>query len=472
MPLNIDVSAAKQKAEKYNQGHVFKYWDELTESQQHKLVKQVEIVDFELLRTLANEHILHPAPTSIKGDLEPAEIIPIPETQEQAAEAEKARATGEQLLRQGKVAALLVSGGQGTRLGFDGSKGKFPAGPISNKSLFQLHAEKIIAMQRRYKTSIPWFIMTSETNDEETQEFFKDNHYFGLNNSDVIFFTQRMIPAMDDHGKFILDAKHHIFTNPNGHGGTLFSLHDSGSLAEMKTRGIEDIFYFQVDNVLLKMCDPVFIGYHAQEKAEMSSKVVPKKHPFEKVGVLGIIDSKLAVIEYSDLSDDEMKAINSDGSLKYDGGNIAIHILNLNFVEEMVTGKLRLPYHMAHKKIPCLNENGQLVEPEEPNGYKFEMFIFDALPFTKNSVVMEVVRKDEFSPIKNASGDDSPDTAKQDLMNYHARMLNKAGVEVPFDSKGNVIGSVEISSLFALDAQELKTKIDKTFSFRDNLYME
>lgn len=472
MPLNNDVSAAKEKAKKYGQDHVFKYWDELSESEQHQLIRQVEAIDFELVLTLADKHILHPEPAGEKGDLGPAEMIPIPESDEQMEAAEKARATGEQLLRQGKVAALLVSGGQGTRLGFEGPKGKFLAGPISQKSLFQLHAEKIIAMQRRYHTTIPWFIMTSETNDEETKEFFRENHYFGLNSDDVIFFTQRMIPAMDKNGKFILDAKHHIFTNPNGHGGTLFSLYDSGSLDEMKKRGIEEIFYFQVDNVLLKMCDPVFIGYHVQRNAEMSSKVVSKKHPYERVGVLGMMDGKLAVIEYSDLTDAEMEARNSDGSLKYDGGNIAIHVLKLNFVEQLVTGKLRLPYHVAHKKIPYLNENGQLIEPEEPNGYKFEMFIFDALPFTQNSVVMEVVREDEFSPIKNATGDDSPATAKQDLMNYHARMLANVGMEVPFDSGRNVVGSVEISSLFALDEQELKKKINKTFTFRDNLYLE
>ncbi|MBD3288673.1 UDPGP type 1 family protein [candidate division KSB1 bacterium] len=472
MPEKDDVTAVMEKAHQYGQGHVFKYWDELNDSEKQQLLNQIKAVDFELLRRLADEHILEPAEQSVAGVLEPAEIIPIPDSDELLQKADSAGKTGEKLLRDGKVAALLVSGGQGTRLGFDGPKGKFPAGPLSNKTLFQLHAEKIIAMQRRYKTTIPWYIMTSETNDAETREFFEENKYFGLNKKDVIFFTQRMIPAMDENGKFILDSKHHIFTNPNGHGGTLFSLYDSGSLADMKKRGVEEIFYFQVDNVLLRMCDPVFLGYHVQDNAEMSSKVVPKKHPMEKVGVLGIMDGRLSVVEYSDLSEAEMKATNPDGSLKYDGGNIAIHILNLKFVEELVTGKLRLPYHVAHKKIPYLDEAGQLVEPKKPNGYKFEMFIFDALPFTNDSVVMEVVRDDEFSPIKNATGDDSPATAKQDLMNHHARMLTKAGVQVPFDSEGNVKGSVEISSLFALDERDLKEKIDKTFVFRDNLFLE
>jgi UDP-N-acetylglucosamine/UDP-N-acetylgalactosamine diphosphorylase len=346
-----------------------------------------------------------------------------------------------------------------------------PIGPVSNKSIFEMHAEKIRALVRKYRHPLPWFIMTSRVNDAATKTFFLQHDYFGLEKEDVVFFQQSMIPAVNADGKLILDSADHVFENPDGHGGTLFALGKSGALKLMRSRGIEHVFYYQVDNVLINICDPYFLGYHVLANADMSAKVTPKRDPYEKVGVIGKLDGKTTVIEYSDLSKSDMEARNPDGELKYNGGSIAIHAIDIDFIEKIVSGDIELPFHKAFKKIPYYDEHRGTVTPESPNGYKFEMFIFDALPLADKTAVMEVKRIDEFSPVKNASGDDSPDTAKRDLINFHGRMLQQAGVDVPFDETGNVAGSVEISSLYAMDVQELKAKIKPDLVFRDQLYL-
>ncbi len=461
-----------QRVYQAGQGHVFRFWDELTESSRQKLLSQLAKIDFDLLEYFYMHLIKNSNVKSHQLSLEPVECITLPKSQEEEQKFARAREVGEQALREGRVAAFLVAGGQGTRLNFPGPKGKFPITPVKNKSLFQLHAEKILALSRKYGKTIPWYIMTSATNHDETVEFFAANHYFGLNSPDVYFFQQAMVPALDENGRLILDAKDHIFTNPNGHGGSLSALKESGALDDMRRRGIDLIFYFQVDNVLVKICDPVFLGFHLTEQAEMSAKVVAKEDPLEKVGVFGRINGRVGVIEYSDLSDEEKVARNPDGSLKYRWGNIAIHVLNVEFVEKENRGGLRLPWHRAYKKIPYLDEQGQLIYPEEPNGYKFETFVFDALGDAERCVILEVKRKEEFSPVKNARGVDSPETARRDMVNLFGSWLEKCGVKVPRDRDQNVIGSIEISPLFALEFEDLQKKIDSNFKFTDPLYLE
>ncbi len=467
-----DWRTLKRKFEEAGQGHVFRFWDELDEKARQQFLEQLKKIDLNLVTRLVHDFVRNPQKAKFQGKLEPAEVIPIPQTPEQQREAEKAQQMGEAVLRAGKVGLILVAGGQGSRLGFSGPKGAFPITPIKNKSLFQWHAEKIRAIENRYGVTLPWYIMTSESNNAPTQSFFKENRYFGLQPGQIFFFVQDMLPAVDAEGKIILDRKDHVFTSPNGHGGTLLALRKSGALDDMKKRGIEQLFYFQVDNVLVKIADPIFIGYHVQAKAEMSSKVIPKKHPFEKLGVIGILDGKLSVVEYSDLSEEDAVATNPDGSLMYNAGSIAIHMFRRDFLEAETEKGTRLPYHMAHKRIPFLGENGQRVEPEEPNGFKFETFIFDALRDTTASVVMEVRREEEFSPVKNRTGDDSPETARRDLTDLFGRWLEKAGVAIPRDAEGHVIGRIEISPLFALDEAELVQRIDpKKISFQGELYL-
>lgn len=448
------------------QGHVFKYWDELNESSRASLLNQLQQVDLTLMAALHEKFIKSGHDSQKKGDLKPADFINLPTTKQQQAAYHQAKKVGEEALRAGRVAAFLVAGGQGTRLGFNGPKGKFPVSPVKNKTLFQLHAEKILALSRKYDVAIPWYIMTSETNHEESVEFFESNSYFGLGAGNTMFFRQEMIPALSPHGKLILDARDHIFRNPNGHGGSLSALKNSGALDDMRGRGVDIIFYFQVDNVLVKMCDPVFLGYHIQEDAEMSAKVVVKTEPAEKVGVLGCVDSRLGVIEYSDLSKAQMQARNADGSLKFQAGNIAIHILNVDFVEKESEGGLRLPWHVAHKKIPCLDETGSVVEHDQTNGYKFETFVFDALGDAKRTVILEVDRAEEFSPVKNKEGVDSPETARRDLGNQFRRWLEAAGVAWSVGKD-----AIEISPLFALDAEDLKEKLPSDFQISTGVYL-
>ncbi len=454
------------------QDHIFRWWDELSDTQRKKLIRQISSIDFSLLQKLIANHVIEKENSSLRGNIEPPDIIPIPGNDAQLIAASEAKAIGEEALRKGKVAILTVAGGQGTRLGTDGPKGAIAIGPITGKTLFQLHGEKILAIIKRYKTELPWYIMTSEANHKQTKKFFEDKHFFNLKLSDVILFIQGMFPVVDLNGRLIMDAKDHIATSPNGHGGTVLALKKEKVLTNMKKRGIEYVFYFQVDNALINIADPTFIGYHILNHAEMSAKVTAKRSPEEKVGTLVYVDGKLGVIEYSELSQEGLQERNKDGSLKYNAGNLAIHILNVEFVEKLNKDGFVLPYHKALKHVPFLNNSGELVKPEEKNGVKFETFIFDALKRSERSVAMEVVREDEFAPIKNMEGDDSPATARQAMINMFGRWLSEAGVNIPSDKNNNVEGVIEISPLYALDSEELQRKIKKGIVFDGRLELE
>ncbi len=447
MSIIEEVYLAKQE-------HVFKFWEKLSKKEKKELIDSISDINFEELTH--NFNLLNKKKETCKK-LEPAGIIPIPKTEQQKNYRTKALKIGRKYLSEGKVAVFLVAGGQGTRLGYNGPKGCFKISPVKKKTLFQIFAEKIIAIQKKYNTTIPWYIMTSVANDHETKDFFKKNNYFRINPKNIMFFKQKEIPAIDETGKLILETKSRVFKNPNGHGGSLLALHDSGALKDMKKRKIEEIFYFQVDNPLVRLADPVFIGYHALAKAQMSSKIVKKTNPDEKVGVVGYINGKLGVIEYSELSDKEKNAKTNSGDLLFNAGNIAIHMLNRKFVEKLNKKGFKLPHHKAIKKIPTVN--GELT------GIKFETFVFDALQYTKSSVTMEVARHDEFAPVKNKDGADSPESAIQMQNLMYARWLEYALINIPKDETGNVQGNIEISPNFALDPQELKKKLDLSFKF-------
>ncbi|TFH00733.1 MAG: UDPGP type 1 family protein, partial [Calditrichales bacterium] len=390
----------------HNQEQIFRFWDQLDDGRRANLLAQVSQIDFVLLERLITQ-AQNKQMITHTGELEPPQVITLDQRTTQDSQAREA---GAEVLRQGKVAAFLVAGGQGTRLGFDGPKGMYPVTPVRKKSLFQLHAEKILAIGRKYETAIQWFIMTSQTNNEQTEQFFKKNNYFGLQPAEVHFFIQEMVPAIDRQGKLILDRPDHIFMNPNGHGGSIKALDSSGALRTMKKQGIEYIFYFQVDNVLTRICDPVYIGYHVLDNSEMSCKVVRKKYPEEKMGVVCRIGEKLHLVEYSDLGEKEMYATNPDGSPKFWVGSIAMHLFNRTFLERENEGGFKLPYHLAEKNISYLDEAGKLIKPEEKNGIKFETFVFDALSDARTAMCLEIVREEEFSPLKNKEGENSPET--------------------------------------------------------------
>jgi UDP-N-acetylglucosamine/UDP-N-acetylgalactosamine diphosphorylase len=382
----------------------------------------------------------------------------------------KAREHGEHLLRSGKVAVFVVAGGQGSRLGFEGPKGLFPATPIRRKSLFQLFAEKILALRERHRASVPWYVMTSLSNHAATVAFFEQQGFFGLPRADVSFFSQDMVPAVEESGRILLEEAERVFLSPNGHGGSLLALHKSGALADMQRRGIDEIFYFQVDNPLVDIADPVFVGYHALARAEMSSKVVPKRNAEEKVGVVAKIDGRYGVIEYSDLAPDLRYATTSSGALRYGDGSIAIHMLRREFVSAITAGGLKLPYHLARKQIACVDpESG---ERRVVRGVKFETFVFDALSFCERSVVLSVDRSLEFAPIKNAEGEDSPATANAAQTELHARWLERAGARIARDERGAPRHAIEIAPRFAASPADLEARDLAALAPDCDLYLE
>ncbi|MFW6163283.1 MAG: UTP--glucose-1-phosphate uridylyltransferase, partial [Planctomycetota bacterium] len=352
-------------------------------------------------------------------------------------------------------------------------KGTFPAAPITGKSLFQLHAEKILAARRRYEVAIPWYVMTSLANDAATRAFFAEHDRFGLPADDVLFFQQGWMPAVDPEGKLLMADKDRLAASPNGHGGTLRALRDEGMLDDMERRGIEVISYFQVDNALIKPVDPTFIGYHAETGSEFSSKALPKRDAEEGLGVFCLDErGEMRVVEYSDLPDQYKYAEDADGSLRFSAGNIAIHAIDVAFARRMAEGTGQLAFHRASKKVPHIDDSGRPVTPTEPNAVKFELFIFDALPHAASPLVLMVERSEEFAPIKNADAEDSPATARRAQVNLFGAWLEQAGVAVERDFRGDVLGTIEISPLAALDAKELARRLDDGTSFTGGLNIQ
>jgi UDP-N-acetylglucosamine/UDP-N-acetylgalactosamine diphosphorylase len=399
---------------------------------------------------------------AIPADLAPAPYYACGEDAAPPYDAGEYRKKGEALIRAGKVAAFTVAGGQGTRLGWNGPKGSYPATVVTGKPLFRCFAEQIMAVQKKYGVTIPWYIMTSVLNDEDTRAFFLDNNHFGLLRQNICFFPQNMVPSIDAAtGRMLLAEKHAVALNPDGHGGSIRALATSGAIEDMRARGVEHISYFQVDNPLVRAVDPLFIGLHAtapDSSGEMSSKMVAKVDPEEKVGVLCRADGKTMVIEYSDLPQEYAGQRDEDGGLRFNAGSIAVHVIGVGFVEKLTADvhRFALPYHRALKKVAQVDpETGRRVEPAEPNAVKFETFVFDALPLAESSIVLETDRTEEFAPIKNASGADSVITSHQLQSERAGRWIEAHGASVPRDADGAVSAKIEISPLTALEPADL-----------------
>jgi len=437
------------------QEHVFQFLPELSESDAQSLLAQASSIDLDELDQLVEKYVKHDVPIDLDfSQMEPSSYIAHFENKPQLKkEWEVAKLFGEEALRHGRVAAFTVAGGQGTRLGYDGPKGTFPVTPVTQATLFEVFAKKIAFAEKTYGAPIYWFIMTSIVNHEATVAFFKENDYFGLEHHRVQFFSQGLMPAVDFEGKLILEDKHKLVMTPDGHGGSLRALNRSGAVRLMEELGIQVISYFQVDNPLIKVIDPYFIGFHLQNKAELSSKMIPKAYPLEKVGHFCDYKGKQLVVEYSDLPNAYQEQTDAQGELRFIAGSIAIHIMDVGFVKKLGSGTsdLQLPFHKAVKKIPFVDRTGALRKPVEPNGVKFEMFVFDALPFAERNVLIETLREEDFSPVKNAEGVDSPLTCKQHQLRMWAKWLKQAGVEVETDDSGIPAFDFEIDPLFASD---------------------
>ncbi len=457
-----DADAVRRRAEEAGQGHVFRFWDELPEERRERLLEEVAQVDFDELSRLVEELVEGDQTAEMPDDLEPAPFIPLPTSDEERRRRDEMRRLGRDLIAAGRVGALTVAGGQGTRLGYEGPKGAFPVGPVSGRPLFQLFAEGLLAARRAHGAAVPWYIMTSRANDQATRDFFEAHGYFDLPRQDVRFFTQGRMPAVDFEGRLILADKDRLFWSPDGHGGTIRALARTGMLEDMLSHGIEHISYFQVDNPLVQPVDPVFIGYHASASSDMSSKMARKRDAGEKLGHFCESDGRLIVVEYSDMPQELTEQRDEDGRLRFEAGSIAIHVISRRFVERLTEAdRFALPFHRAEKKVPCVNEAGRRREPDEPNGVKFETFIFDALPMAENPIVQEIDRAEEFSPVKNADGPDSPATARRDMVRQAARWLEAAGVDVPRNDEGEPAVRVEISPLVARDAEELREWVEQ-----------
>jgi UDP-N-acetylglucosamine/UDP-N-acetylgalactosamine diphosphorylase len=451
--MSAEHKSLHKHLEQHGQQHVLAWWEHLSEGQRRELDEQVRALDLPALRKLFEQrgHTYAVPP--------PERIAPVPVVPHDSPDNADARRRGEDTLRAGEVAVLLVAGGQGSRLGFEHPKGMFPVGPVSGKSLFQMHAETVLATQRRYGRPVPFLVMTSPATDAETRDFFSGQDYFGLPREEVHFFRQGTMPALDlATGKLLLEERHRLFLSPDGHGGTLTALADSGLLDRLAARGVRHVYYFQVDNPLVKIAEPTFLGHHLMRRSEASSKIVAKRSPQEKVGVFAQVDGRCTLIEYSDLPADLGKQTDEGGRLRLWAGNPAIHLFDMAFLERVTRGADRIPFHVAKKKVPHIDHRGEPVQPEHENALKFERFIFDVLPLAERWVLVETPRREEFAPLKNATEADSPETVRQALCDLAADWLERAGVAVPRDAEGHATQLLEVSPLLALDAEEFRAK--------------
>lgn len=478
-----ELERLRTRLEAVGQVHVLRFFDRLDGPARASLLGQISRLDLESLPRHVERYVRNRPQFPLPEAIVPAPYFPRSGGPVRGGSADRAhtagawdraaaRSRGERLLRQGKIAAFVVAGGQGSRLGYEGPKGCYPAGAVTGKPLFAMFAEAILGARDRYGVSVPWYIMTSPLNHAQTEQFFESHRYFGLERGDVQFFQQGVMPSFcAATGRILMSGPGELATNPDGHGGSLKALHVSGALADMRRRGVEIISYFQVDNPIVNLLDAAFLGLHADpsvSSGEMSSKMVPKSHAAEKVGVFcasgaGPRKGRVEVVEYSDLPPELATASNppppaGDGALRFIAGSIAVHALSVGFVEKLNTdSRFELPFHRADKKIPCIDPGtGEPLNPSGNNGVKLERFVFDALPMCERSVVLETDRVEEFAPIKNATGADSPESCSQIQTIRAARWLEAAGVAVPRRPDGTPDCVIEVSPRTATSAEELR----------------
>jgi UDP-N-acetylglucosamine/UDP-N-acetylgalactosamine diphosphorylase len=442
------------------QGHLVEVLGRADPRDAAALRAQLADLDLELVGRLVAEFLGHDEDVHRElGGLTPPDAIPLPRTPADVARDRAAREAGQAALRAGRVGLVLLAGGQGTRLGFDGPKGNFPFGPVTGTTLFAHHAAKVAALRARYRAALPWCILTSPANDDQTRAAFAGAGWFGLDPASVRFVVQGTLPAVDSRsGQLLRDAPASLALSPDGHGGLFLALRRSGALDWLARAGVETLFTFQVDNPLTSVADARFLGHHLAANAEMSNLAVRKREPGERVGVIARRAGQTVVVEYSDLDDTTAAARDAAGELVLWAGNVATHFIEVGFAMRLTDGGLQLPYHRALKKVPYVDDAGRIVTPQAPNALKFETFIFDALPMARASITVEIARDEQFSPIKNADGPDSPATCRRDMNRLYARWLEGAGVSVARDADGEPV-DLEIDPRLALDRDEAQARL-------------
>lgn len=398
----MEYQEAYGKLEKYGQLHVLKYYDELNKEEQMTLLKQIEDTDFDVLKLCKNKEALNP-----RGRITPISVMQLPEIEEKR---EAFTKVGLEAIKAGKVGAVLLAGGMGTRLGSDAPKGVYNIGLTKDVFIFQRLIENLLEVVHQAGAWIPLYIMTSDKNHETTTAFFEEKKYFGYDPGYVTFFTQDMAPASDYDGKVYMESKNKMSTSPNGNGGWFLSMMKWGVVDKIKAAGVEWLNVFAVDNVLQRIADPCFVGATIATDSAVGAKVVKKNAPDERVGAMCLEDGKPSIVEYYEMTEELMNARDEKGEPAYNFGVILNYLFREKDLEEIA--EKRLPLHIVEKKIPYLNENGEQIKPEEPNGYKFEQLVLDMIHELDSCLPYEVVRNREFAPIKNKTGIDSVESAR------------------------------------------------------------
>lgn len=396
----------------HGQEHIVAAYDKLDDAGKEKLAAQVERIDWSIVDMAKQENIAQE-----RGKLEPLSALEVSEIEKDKTKYEE---IGLDAIRAGKVGAVLLAGGQGTRLGSDGPKGKYNIGLTKDVYIFERLIRNLFDVTDKAGCYVPLYVMTSDKNNDETIAFFEEKAYFGYPKDFVKFFKQEMAPSVDFDGKLYMEAADSLSLSPNGNGGWFYSMAVTGVLKDVKARGVEWLNIFAVDNVLQRIADPVFVGATLDSGCVSGAKVVRKADPQEKIGVLCLEDGRPSIVEYYEMTDEIINSREADGELSYNFGVILNYLFRVDQLEEIMSQKM--PVHVVEKKIPYIDGNGELVKPETPNGYKFELLVLDMIHMFDNCLSYEVVRDHEFAPIKNKTGVDSVESARV--------LLQKNGVEL------------------------------------------
>ena len=469
-------SLLRSRFDKAGQGHVFDHYNDLsTDEEKDALLTQLETIEVEKLSSLleaaqqqqqqgvGKDDTTTTATPTITPFSKKVTRITSNDDDDTITIKENAQKAGLDAIQHNKVAVLVLAGGQGTRLGFDGPKGMYDIGMPSKSSLFEMIAHRLtklatLATAGEHIVSIPWYIMTSPLNHDATVQYMEQHKHFALDPKDVVFFVQGMLPCLTEDGKIIMESANKVAMAPDGNGGIYPSLQRSGALEDMKKRGIQYLHVFSIDNALVKPADPVFVGYCISEGADCGNKVLWKSSAHEKVGVLAERDGKPCIVEYSDISKEMAEQTDDNGRLLLGAANICNHFYTIDFLSDTILPNLGNLYHVARKKIPQYDcKTKTTVTPETNNGIKLESFIFDVFPLSKSMSVLDVERSAEFAPVKNAPGkpSDSPDTARAMLSDLSKKWVREAGGVL----KGDLDSICEVSRLTSYAGEGLEVLV-------------